>query len=333
MKDIPLKADNVGDTVSAAEYNSATSEEKNVVTSSGQTLDEFDNNQVSKAVAIYVATGDFYIDSGTVNNYLLSASGGKQNPPAYYDGMSVRFRPLNTNTSSATVNVASLGSKNIKDQNGNNIIAEDIKAGQVVELAFNQSLNHFELMSHKYEDQVAVTGVVEVGLFTSRAGWILWEDGTIGDSASAATVRDNDDCEALFKLLWNDISFPSGNVRCPVVGGLGANAAADWAAHKQLTLPLGPGRAIGIAGSGSGLTARALGEYLGQESVQLTAQQLASHTHSYQAASETTAGRSGGDTRNTFANAVWFDTDSNPGGDHSHPNMQPSIFLNLFIKL
>ena len=34
-------------------------------------------------------------------------------------------------------------------------------------------------------------------------------------------------------FLWNN--FP--NIACPVVGGRGANAAADWAANKQITLP------------------------------------------------------------------------------------------------
>jgi len=44
-------------------------------------------------------------------------------------------------------------------------------------------------------------------------GWILMDDGTIGDALSGASTRANDDCEALFHLLWE-----LGDERAPVGG-------------------------------------------------------------------------------------------------------------------
>jgi microcystin-dependent protein len=106
-------------------------------------------------------------------------------------------------------------------------------------------------------------------------GWVMMNDGTIGDASSGGTTRANADCSALFSLLWNNVS----NTYAPVSGGRGGSAAADFAAHKTIALAKQLGRAITIAGAGSGLTARALGETYGVETVQLSEAQLPAHTH------------------------------------------------------
>lgn len=105
---------------------------------------------------------------------------------------------------------------------------------------------------------------------TADSGWILMDDGTIGDASSAASTRANADCEALFTLLWNNVS----DTYAPVVTGRGASAAADFAAHKKITLTKQLGRALLIAGAGSGLTSRALGQTGGSENAVNV-----SHTH------------------------------------------------------
>ena len=105
---------------------------------------------------------------------------------------------------------------------------------------------------------------------TADTSWIMWVEGSIGDGSSAATIRANADCSDLFALYWNNYS----DTLCPVSTGRGISAAADFAAHKKLTLPKGPGRAIGIAGAGTGLTTRVLGTPLGSETVMLSQSNL-----------------------------------------------------------
>jgi hypothetical protein len=70
-------------------------------------------------------------------------------------------------------------------------------------------------------------------------GWLLvTSNRTIGDASSGASVA-HAKTEALFAALWADYS----NAELPILtsaGGAstrGASAAADWAAHKRLTLP------------------------------------------------------------------------------------------------
>jgi len=74
---------------------------------------------------------------------------------------------------------------------------------------------------------------------TPDTSWVIADDGTIGDSSSGATNRANADTQALFTLLW---SLPA----CTISGGKGASAAADYAAHKAITLPKVLGRALAI---------------------------------------------------------------------------------------
>ena len=80
---------------------------------------------------------------------------------------------------------------------------------------------------------------------TAYSGWVLANDGTIGNGSSGATNRANADCQALFTLLWNNYS----DILAPVIGGRGASAAADWAANKQIRLLRAAGRVLAGLGA------------------------------------------------------------------------------------
>lgn len=106
-----------------------------------------------------------------------------------------------------------------------------------------------------------------------RDGWVRHNGRTIGNATSSATERANADTQALFEYLYSEYA----DTICPVIGGRGANATADFNAGKPITLlngrfiiPIGlddmgntaAGRASGIpAVSGNGTTAASvLGE-------------------------------------------------------------------------
>jgi microcystin-dependent protein len=183
------------------------------------------------------------------------------------------------------------------------------------------------------------------------AGWVFCNDGTIGDAASGATNRANADTMALFEMLWNGVS----NTYAPVSGGRGANAAADFAANKTITLPAMLGRALAVAGTGSGLTARTLGEAFGEENHVLITAELASHSHTatvtdpghiHGLASTANSGGTasagsvipetpntgGGFVTNSATTGVTV-SNANTGSGTGHNTMQPTSFLNAMIKL
>jgi microcystin-dependent protein len=95
----------------------------------------------------------------------------------------------------------------------------------------------------------------------THTGWVRCNANTIGNSGSSATELAHDlDALALFEYLWNIDS------NLAVSGGRGANAAADFAAGKRLTLPDARGRGFaGLDGMGNsvGNAGRLTASYFG----------------------------------------------------------------------
>lgn len=180
---------------------------------------------------------------------------------------------------------------------------------------------------------------------TADTGWVMMNDGSIGNASSGATTRANADTEALFTLLWNNVS----NTWAPVSTGRGASAAADFAANKTLTLPRTLGRALAVSGAGASLTSRGLGEYLGAETHTLTDAEINPHVHTQRTGINGAPGLEnmryataiGGGTSYTesnagsgsFASATGVITTSSVGSGNAHNNMQPTAFMNVMVKL
>lgn len=135
MRNILTKVDGV-DNLTAAEFNDIPDELENMITSAGITLSSSDVNQLAKAIAKYSAGADYYTDGGSANAYVLSPVGSHKAPPAYFEGMRVRFKPANSNTSSSTINVNSLGSKAVK-RNGSALASGDLSSTKFVELIYD----------------------------------------------------------------------------------------------------------------------------------------------------------------------------------------------------
>lgn len=64
-------------------------------------------------------------------------------------------------------------------------------------------------------------------------GWVKANAQTIGNATSGATQRANADTQALFTYLWTNFN----DAHCPVAGGRGASASADFTASKTIGLP------------------------------------------------------------------------------------------------
>lgn len=185
----------------------------------------------------------------------------------------------------------------------------------------------------------------------AQTGWVLANDGTIGNAGSGAT-RANVDTLALFTLIWTN----TVDANTPILTSAGAgstrgvSAVADWAALKRLSLPKVLGRALAAAGTGSGLTARALAEALGEQTHVLTTAELAAHTHGTTEAPHAhathgisvAAGGNGTGSVDAVGTGVLAGvttavatglTVNSAGTDAAHNNMQPTSFWNVEIKL
>jgi hypothetical protein len=161
------------------------------------------------------------------------------------------------------------------------------------------------------------TGAVTLTLATSPpTGWLLFDDGTFGSATSGSSNSNSVLNLALFTLMFNNLSDTSA----PLLTSAGAGttragqgtAAAAWAANCRMTLPKTLGRALGVAGAGSGLTARALGATTGAETHAIVAGEVPSLTavNASQAISVATSGVNLPGSTGTIA-----DTNTGSGGN------------------
>lgn len=200
----------------------------------------------------------------------------------------------------------------------------------------------------------ATTGDLKFTIKTvADPGWLLINDGTLGSAASGATYA-SADYAALYAAFWNGIS----NTYAPVSAGRGANAAADFAANKPIQMTRMLGRALALASAGSGLTSRALGQFLGEENHALTSGENGTHnhvadvtdpTHIHSITNGTVVWRAtaGGIVSTSVPNlpmqtySLTVDaaatgitvTTQNSGSGTAHNTMQPSTFLNAMVKI
>ena len=202
------------------------------------------------------------------------------------------------------------------------------------------------------------------------AGWVMMNDGTIGDGSSGATTRANPDTQALFTLLWSNIADTYCTVYAAGTGtatGRGGSAAADWAAHRHLLLPKALGRVFAHAGWGAGLSNFALGSSWGNETIGLGLNNLPPHAHSFSvpahghpyaidpssANSWSSNGAGGfptggaGAVKPAWTGGVGDGNDAHiigggggasgdtgyAGSGEAHFNIQPTTYLNVMIKL
>lgn len=75
---------------------------------------------------------------------------------------------------------------------------------------------------------------------TTISGWVRINGRTIGNATSGASERASADTQALFIYIWSTYA----DAMCPVPGGRGASALADFNANKQITLLSARGRDI-----------------------------------------------------------------------------------------
>src|SRR5690606_13452363 len=197
----------------------------------------------------------------------------------------------------------------------------------------------------------------------THAGWVRANGRSIGSASSGATERANADTQALYEYLWGEFS----DSICPVTGGRGASAAADFAANKPLQLPDARGCALfcaddmgttaaGRITSATFPTPTAVATRGGAETVTLTEAQIPvlahditdpghAHTPTYTNVQGLTPGAGTADFVGTGVNTVVAAINltinsaqtgisiADHGGGEAHPNVPPGIIVTLYIKL
>lgn len=163
----------------------------------------------------------------------------------------------------------------------------------------------------------------------SPFGWVALNDGSIGNPSSSATYS-NINAWALYSLLWNSV----GVTYAPMVDGspYGASAIIDWNANRAIYLTKTLGRALSSIGQPStvGGTTWALGQVTGSQTHTLVSTEL---PDPLTRTADVSSVGSGGIPVIQSNTPYSTGTISNQGGNQPHTIMQPSAFLNVFMKL
>ncbi len=172
---------------------------------------------------------------------------------------------------------------------------------------------------------------------TAPDGWVPAIGRTIGDATSGGVERANADTEALFTLLWNNTENSTLAVE---PGGKGVSAAADFAAHKTITLPDCGGRVVaGNDEASSRLTSviadSGIGSSGGDAEIILDGTTLAAHDHAISPV--TGSAENGAIDPITVVTGINTDVGTNTtitGDSGAHDNVQPTIIAgHKIIKL
>lgn len=157
--------------------------------------------------AIQNAKHTYGVDAGSTDDYeidLLPA------PSAYTDGMLVTFKPNTENTGASTLNVNSLGAKDIKKSKDEDLAAGDIKEGQIVTVIYDSTTGDFMLQSSPVTQQTrSVPLVLKLGKTGTPA------EGTVGGGNDLGVLLD----KASSEDVWAKYPVP-----------------ADWVPGTEMTI-------------------------------------------------------------------------------------------------
>lgn len=165
---------------------------------------------------------EYALTTGTANNYVLAPS------PAiviYQAGQAFNININISNTGPSTINISALGTKSIVTNLGYPLAGGELLAGGVYRIVYDGT--NFQLLNPTPPIQISM-GITPV------APWgTLPMNGTVTVAKTSGATYNNAIYARVYAYLWDNYA----NGVAPVSTGRGANAAADFAANKNITIP------------------------------------------------------------------------------------------------
>lgn len=191
-----------------------------------------DSNDVQQAnypvdnVSSFSAANNFYVTTGSVNSYILTPAPTLLQYTAG-DTYNVQFNIANTGP--ATINISNLGAKSLVFPPATALSSGNLLTSIIYEIVYDGT--NFQVLNPTTIASVAPT-LIQMGFSaTPPSGYLSLNGDTIAKTSGG--TFNGTQYATLFAYLWNNTT----DAVSPVSGGRGANAAADFATNKNITLP------------------------------------------------------------------------------------------------
>lgn len=138
-------------------------------------------------------------DTGAANGLVVALP---KSLTAYQDGTFIRVKVNATNTGAATINVDSLGTRNIKAIDGTDLLAGDLTAGDYAELTCDESNTRWLLTGYW---RTALSRATQAAA-DAEAALDAFDDIFLGSKSTAPTVDNDGDPLVEGQLYWNSVS-------------------------------------------------------------------------------------------------------------------------------
>lgn len=253
-------------------------------------------------VSSFTGSSNFYVTTGSANSYILTPSPSLLTYSAG-DVFNVEFNVGNSGPS--TINISNLGVKSLVIAPATALSSGNLITGVIYNIIYDGT--NFQVLN---PTTVATSIPIEITMglsATAPSGRLVINGDSIGSASSGATWAASG-YATLYAYWWNNVS----DTYAPVTSGRGANAAADFAANKKLTMPdwagytpMGVKAATSItaaAMTAGALTVTSTGSVLSSGTTDghaITTSEMPSHSH-------TVKYKTGSPNENNFASATAF---------------------------
>lgn len=155
-------------------------------------------NLLPLPASIVAGLQNYGVDTGTANAYSTTLS------PlliSYPDGLTIRLKAANANTGPSTINVNGLGIREVVRPDGSSLAANDIYAGQILQLSYNGATSQFQLaitpLAAVYQAQQAASNAsASAGSAATSA------NAASGSASSASTSAGQSAASAGLAMQW-----------------------------------------------------------------------------------------------------------------------------------
>ena len=139
-------------------------------------------------------------DTGTVNAYSVAPAHGAPHIAAYFDGMIVIFKAVNTNTDASTLKVGSLAAKSLTLESGVSLPAAYVVAGQYCIAVYRLAADRFELIDIARKSDKKPLGIGPWNMDTTATVWVTHGLSDITKMRSITGVIQNDNGNAIWPI-------------------------------------------------------------------------------------------------------------------------------------